>query len=92
MACSAAPRGRRPRSRPRCTAARPGRPYDACYHSACDDINNLNPAALNELGDAAAHAVYTLALTKTGFFPDGSLRAAKKAAPVFDYKGSHAIR
>jgi Zn-dependent M28 family amino/carboxypeptidase len=66
--------------------------YDACYHSACDDINNLNPAALAELGDGAAHAVYTLALTKTGFYPDGSLRAVKRAAPMFDYKGSHAIR
>jgi Zn-dependent M28 family amino/carboxypeptidase len=69
--------------------------YDKCYHSACDDMTNLNASALYELGDAAAHAVYTLALTKTGFFPDGSLRAAGKAkiaAPQFDYKGSHAIR
>jgi Zn-dependent M28 family amino/carboxypeptidase len=69
--------------------------YDACYHSACDDINNLSTKALAELGDAAAHSVYTLALTKTGFFEDGSLRAArsaKKAATQFDYKGSHAIR
>jgi Zn-dependent M28 family amino/carboxypeptidase len=69
-----------------------GEPYDSCYHAACDTINNLSPAALNELGDAAAHAVYTLALTKTGFFPDGSLRAAKPAAPEFAYKGSHLIR
>ena len=69
-----------------------GAPYDPCYHAACDTINNLSPAALNELGDAAAHAVYTLAVTKTGFFPDGSLRAARKAAPEFEYKGSHLIR
>ena len=69
-----------------------GAAYDACYHSACDTITNLNTDALNELGDAAAHAVYTLAVTKSGFFPDGSLRAAKRAAPQFDHKGSHAIR
>jgi Zn-dependent M28 family amino/carboxypeptidase len=69
-----------------------GAPYDACYHQACDTINNLSPAALNELGDAATHAVYTLAVTKTGFFPDGSLRVTKKAAPTFDYKGSQLIR
>jgi len=69
-----------------------GEPYDACYHQACDTTNNLSPAALSELGDAATHAVYTLAVTKTGFFPDGRLRAARKAAPVFDYKGSHLIR
>jgi Zn-dependent M28 family amino/carboxypeptidase len=69
--------------------------YDKCYHSACDDMTNLNTKALAELGDAAAHSVYTLALTKTGFFEDGSLRAArttKKAAPQFDYKGSHLVR
>ncbi|GAA0800433.1 M28 family metallopeptidase [Spirilliplanes yamanashiensis] len=73
-----------------------GEQYDPCYHEACDDINNLSTKALHELGDAAAHAVFTLARTKTGFFPDGSLRAraAKQAyvAPEFDYKGSHAIR
>jgi Zn-dependent M28 family amino/carboxypeptidase len=66
--------------------------YDECYHQACDDMKNLSPAALAELGDATAHAVYTLALTKTGFFPDGSLRATRPAAPEFDYKGSRAIR
>ncbi|HET9519170.1 MAG TPA: M28 family metallopeptidase [Actinoplanes sp.] len=69
--------------------------YDKCYHAACDTSTNLNPSALHELGDAAAHAVYTLALTKTGLFPDGSLRAtgrARVATPQFDYKGSHLIR
>jgi Zn-dependent M28 family amino/carboxypeptidase len=71
-----------------------GAPYDACYHQACDTTNNLSPAALAELGDGAAHAVYTLAMTKTGFFPDGSLRAAKRAAATtgFTHKGSLAIR
>jgi Zn-dependent M28 family amino/carboxypeptidase len=66
--------------------------YDKCYHKACDTMTNLNTTALAQLGDAAAHAVYTLALTKSGFFPDGSRRATKKAAPTFDYKGSHLIR
>ena len=71
-----------------------GAPYDPCYHQACDTTNNLSPAALNELGDAAAHATYTLAVTKTGFFPDGSRVAARKAAakPSFEYKGSSLIR
>jgi len=69
-----------------------GAPYDPCYHQACDTTNNLNPAALAELGDGAAHAVYTLAMTKTGFFPDGSLRAARPATPEFTHRGSQAIR
>jgi Zn-dependent M28 family amino/carboxypeptidase len=68
--------------------------YDACYHQACDTINNVNVNALFELGDSAAHAVMTLARTKSGFFPDGSLRANARAnaADGFEYRGSHAIR
>jgi Zn-dependent M28 family amino/carboxypeptidase len=63
-----------------------GDPYDACYHQACDTITNVNTTALSELGDAAAHAVYTLAKTKTGIHVDGSrvrptsLSPAKAAA------------
>jgi Zn-dependent M28 family amino/carboxypeptidase len=43
--------------------------YDECYHQACDTINNLNSRALSELGDAAAHATLTLALSETGLVP-----------------------
>jgi Zn-dependent M28 family amino/carboxypeptidase len=57
-----------------------GAPYDACYHSACDDISNLNTSALHELGDAAAHATAVLTLSKKGLFPDGSLKAKKSPA------------
>ena len=49
-----------------------GEPYDACYHQACDTINNLNTKALSELGDAAAHATFVLTTSKAGLFPDGS--------------------
>jgi Zn-dependent M28 family amino/carboxypeptidase len=55
-----------------------GQPYDACYHEACDDITNLSTKALSELGDAAAHATLTLALSKTGLYPDGSRHAEAK--------------
>ncbi len=50
--------------------------YDACYHQACDTITNLNTKALYEMGDAAAHATLTLAMSKTGLYPDGSRRAS----------------
>ncbi len=69
-----------------------GEPYDACYHEACDDITNLNTNALSELSDAAAHAVLTLARTKTGFFPDGSRRARAAVATTATYRGPHAVR
>ena len=34
-----------------------GEAYDRCYHQACDDLANNNDRALDELSDAAAHAV-----------------------------------
>lgn len=71
-----------------------GEPYDPCYHEACDTVNNLSTAALNELGDATAHAVMTLAMTQSGFFEDGSRMAQRKQISVenFDYSGSHLVR
>ena len=61
--------------------------YDKCYHQACDTINNLNSKALSELGDAAAHATLTLALSKTGLFPDGSRHAQAKVTSKAAKKG-----
>ncbi|WP_022884510.1 M20/M25/M40 family metallo-hydrolase [Glaciibacter superstes] len=71
-----------------------GEPYDACYHAACDDMSNLSTAALNELGDATAHAVMTLAKTKSGFFEDGSRMSLAPQISVddFDYRGSQLLR
>jgi Zn-dependent M28 family amino/carboxypeptidase len=57
-----------------------GQPYDPCYHQACDTTNNLSTKALNELGDGAAHAVMTLARSRTGLFEDGSFRARARTA------------
>ncbi|MBW9209660.1 M20/M25/M40 family metallo-hydrolase [Mumia sp. zg.B53] len=54
--------------------------YDPCYHQACDDITNLSVKALNELGDAAAHATLTLTKSKSGLFPDGSRKANAAAS------------
>ena len=65
--------------------------YDACYHQACDTINNLSTKALFEMGDAAAHATLTLARTKSGFFEDGS-RRGKVRQRALTYSGSHAQR
>jgi Zn-dependent M28 family amino/carboxypeptidase len=38
-----------------------GEPADSCYHLACDDIDNLNEESLDQLSDAIAFAVATLA-------------------------------
>jgi Zn-dependent M28 family amino/carboxypeptidase len=67
--------------------------YDECYHAACDNVTNLNAKALYELGDAAAHATFVLATSKSGIYPDNSRVAAKRAAPAIKlpYKGSKAV-
>ena len=75
---SAALRASRLPRKPRIYGGTAGEAYDACYHQACDTINNLNTKALSELGDAAADATLTLALSKTGLFPDGSRHAQVK--------------
>ncbi len=57
-----------------------GEPYDACYHQACDTINNLNLKALDELGDAMAHTIWTLAKAKNALCPQGGRSARSKPA------------
>ncbi|MFI8849539.1 M28 family metallopeptidase [Streptomyces sp. NPDC053499] len=37
-----------------------GRPYDPCYHSACDDTSNIDEKVLDLHSDAIAHAVWKL--------------------------------
>lgn len=39
-----------------------GRPHDPCYHRACDTVESISRRAIDELSDAAAHAILTLAL------------------------------
>jgi Zn-dependent M28 family amino/carboxypeptidase len=38
-----------------------GEPADSCYHSRCDDLDNLDLTVLDQMADAAAHAVATFA-------------------------------
>ncbi|MCY7325738.1 MAG: M20/M25/M40 family metallo-hydrolase [Microbacteriaceae bacterium] len=40
-----------------------GAAYDACYHSACDDITNINVEVLEQMADAIAHSALTFAET-----------------------------
>ena len=40
-----------------------GEAHDRCYHQACDDLANNNDRALDELSDAASHAVLHFATT-----------------------------
>ncbi|MFI5428469.1 M28 family peptidase [Aeromicrobium sp. UC242_57] len=53
--------------------------YDKCYHQACDNISNISTKALDQLGDAAAHSVATLTLSKKGLYGDAKKAKAKRA-------------
>ena len=37
--------------------------FDPCYHLACDTYDNISLEALDQMSDAAAHAVLTFAMT-----------------------------
>ncbi len=56
-----------------------GEAFDACYHQACDNINNLNKQALDELGDGAADAVYRLAQRKKSIVVLKKAKSARAA-------------
>jgi len=42
-----------------------GIPYDSCYHTYCDTIENINVEGLDILSNAAAHVIEKLALNAT---------------------------
>lgn len=70
-----------------------GEQYDPCYHLACDTFGNISLEALDQMSDAAAHAVLTFAMTTSA--PGGAAQAAGKAEEVtsisnFEFLGSHA--
>jgi aminopeptidase S len=46
--------------------------FDACYHSSCDTIANINDTALDRNSDAIAYAVWTLAGTGGTTPPTGT--------------------
>ncbi|GAA4041064.1 M28 family peptidase [Nonomuraea soli] len=39
-----------------------GQAYDRCYHAACDTVSNINDTVLDRAADAAAYAIWKLAV------------------------------
>ena len=54
-----------------------GLAFDPCYHQACDTFFNLSYTALDEMSDAAAHAGWTLARSKSPVTQAQGAKAAK---------------
>ena len=40
-----------------------GQQYDPCYHLGCDNLSNLSNTALDQMGDATAHATISLGMS-----------------------------
>lgn len=68
----------------------PGLPHDACYHQACDDLDNIDAHLLLELSRAAAHTVRVLGTREEALgggnrravsWTAGDLEVARQVAP-----------
>ncbi|MFE6614045.1 M28 family peptidase [Amycolatopsis sp. NPDC057786] len=58
-----------------------GRPFDSCYHRACDTLSNIPDTPLEKNSDAIAYALWKLAVgTSTG--PDFSLGLSPSSGTV----------
>ena len=71
-----------------------GLAFDPCYHQACDTWFNLSYPALDQMSDAAAHATWTLAESKSAIASAKSAKKAKKAkrGKAWKYRGGQVIR
>ena len=65
-----------------------GEAFDPCYHSACDDIENISVRGLNQMSDAAAHAINHYAFS-LNFIPrpTGTSAAGAEQATQGKYLG-----
>ncbi|RJL25067.1 M20/M25/M40 family metallo-hydrolase [Bailinhaonella thermotolerans] len=58
-----------------------GKPYDPCYHAACDNASNINATALDVNADAIATLAATYAFAPDLPGPDAPERSARTAGP-----------
>jgi Zn-dependent M28 family amino/carboxypeptidase len=67
-----------------------GEQCDSCYHTACDNMDNLNYTIEKQMLKAIAYAIYTYG--KTPLTPPLALKAYRAAAYQSTYKGPLAVR
>jgi Zn-dependent M28 family amino/carboxypeptidase len=62
--------------------------FDPCYHQACDDFDNVDLVALDEMTDAIAHAILTFAMTTS------AVQGTDKGKATYDptFRGPRAIK
>ena len=67
-----------------------GEAYDPCYHLACDDIDNVDEAALDIMSDAIAHSTLTFAETTSAV--NGTAKGKATGQIEWLYQGNKALR
>jgi len=67
-----------------------GEPYDPCYHSACDTVDNVDPVVLEEMADAVAHSTLTFGLTTSAV--NGTDKGTAGGSDALAFKGSKLLR
>jgi Zn-dependent M28 family amino/carboxypeptidase len=73
-----------------------GLAYDPCYHQACDTFFNLSNTALDQMSDAAAHATWTLARSRSPITEAEAAKAKakkrKKGSRYWKFQGPLRVR
>lgn len=69
-----------------------GDQYDPCYHLACDTFDNISLTALDEMSDAAAHAVLTFVMTTSSVNGTDKGKGLGKFKDGMEYKGSSLVK
>ena len=71
-----------------------GLAFDPCYHQACDTFFNLNHTALDQMSDAAAHATWTLARSRSDITEAeaAKVKKGKKGGRYWKFQGPFRVR
>ena len=82
-ACSPAPRRSRPTKQQKLFGGKAGVALDACYHQACDDVDNVSRKAIKQMAPAVADAVARYAIS-TDSLKGGGKGGKKRAASALE--------
>jgi Zn-dependent M28 family amino/carboxypeptidase len=71
-----------------------GLAFDPCYHQACDTFFNLNYTALDQMSDAAAHAGWTLARSRSAITEAeaAKVKKGKRGGKYWKFQGPLRVR
>ena len=67
-----------------------GAAYDACYHSECDTLANIDGGVLEEMADAIAHSTLTFAMTTSAV--NGTAKGNGAGNVDLEYKANKLLK